>query len=130
MANNPKTILGLDVGRAWIGVARASTVVRLAEPLKTIKTGEAETEIKKMIDDYDAVAVVVGLPRNLDGHDTHQTKWSRQWAEQLKSQLKLPVYLIDEALTSQDADHSEAAARILQDWLDQPVDRSQPGTVG
>ena len=134
-----KQILGLDVGQKHIGIARASTVSRLAEPLTTLKTSEGFGALNQTINKEAAAMVVVGLPRNLSGDDTAQTAWVRDWVDKAKRHIKLPLYWQDEALTSKLAEsygslragpklgfkaaadkHSLAAAIILQDFLDAP----------
>ena len=121
-------ILALDVGSKRAGMARASTKARLAEPLKTVKTEEAIKQLQAMIKENDIMAIVIGLPRNLSGEDTPQTRWLRDWASRAKTQLGIPLYWQDEALTTQVAEvrHQDekihdvdalAAAVILQDFL-------------
>lgn len=124
-------LLGLDVGQKRIGVARASSAAKLAEPLKTISTASGLKELKGIIKEQDAQTIVVGLPRNLRGDDTPQTTWVRSWVDEAKKQIKLPFYWQDEALTSVQAESLKlkaknqdidalAAAIILQDFLDVP----------
>lgn len=129
-----KEILGLDVGIKRTGIARASNVARLAEPLPSLPTKEAIKTLKKYIAEHPVEAIAVGLPRNLAGDDTEQTRWVRAWIDKAKSQISAPFYWQDEALTSQEAakhrasdfkhqnvdEHSLAAAIILQDFLDTP----------
>ena len=121
-------ILALDVGSKRMGMARASTKARLAEPLKTLKTEEAIPQLQAMIKENDVGAIVIGLPRNLSGEDTAQTRWVRDWASRAKAQLSVPLYWQDEALTTQVAGARHqgekvhdvdalAAAVILQDFL-------------
>lgn len=127
----PKDILGLDVGLVHTGVARASNIAMLAEPLSSFETANVIEELQKRINQVPTGAVVVGLPRNLDSKETKQTAWVRQWVALAKQQIKLPFYWQDEALTSHQAakttyngadEHSKAAAIILQDFLDTPED--------
>lgn len=134
--NNPKSeeFLGIDVGGVKIGIARGNTAARLAEPLKTVEAANSEAAIKNLVMEHAAAGVVVGLPRGLDGNETAQTKAVRDWAQSIKSQIDLPFYWQDEALTSRaagklqtsnfkhqtDDEHSLAAAIILQDFLDSP----------
>jgi putative Holliday junction resolvase len=125
-----KEVLGLDVGGKQTGIARASNVARLAEPLRTVPTKDAIDILKKYIGEYQVEAIAVGLPRNLKGEDTKQTLWVREWADKAKQDLGAPLYLQDEALTSIQArlkgselnnkadEHSLSAAIILQDFLD------------
>lgn len=130
-------ILALDVGAAKVGLARGSSAARLAEPLKTVKTNEALAELQELIKQNKAEAIVVGLPRNLSGEDTGQTRWVRAWVKAAQKEISLPFYFQDEALTSQEAmnkeqgtknkrtknkidEHAQAAVVILQDFLDSP----------
>ena len=121
-------ILALDVGSRRIGVARASSRAGLAEPLKTLKTEAAILQLQKMIKENDVEAIVIGLPRSLSGEDTAQTRWVRDWASRAKTELGIPLYWQDEALTTQVAEDQHqggkvhdvdalAAAVILQDFL-------------
>jgi putative holliday junction resolvase len=119
--------LGLDVGARRTGVARASAVAKLAEPLKILDTDKAIAEIKDLIEDYEVSGVIIGLPRNLDGNDTAQTAWVKKWADGLRLEIKAPIHFQDEALTSELAQtriggdgykDDEAASIILQEYLD------------
>jgi putative Holliday junction resolvase len=102
-------------------------MARLAEPLKTVPSGQELAEINRLAAENNAVAVVVGLPRSLDGNDTRQTGAVRNWVETAKQAVGLPFYWQDEALTSAAAAAGKAAdidaaaaAVILQDFLDTP----------
>lgn len=132
-AVHPKAeeFLGVDVGSVKIGIARGSSVARLAAPLKTVAAASAFDELIQLSAQNQVSAIVVGLPRNLNGAETTQTVFVRDWAKQAKDQIKLPFFWQDEALTSQKAeslkpktsqfdDHALAAAIILQDFLDTP----------
>ena len=120
-----KDIIGLDIGQKHTGVARASSIAKLAEPLKTVSTKDLEAELSELSEQRGFEAIVAGLPRNLSGDDTKQTEWVRARIEHLKRAIKLPIYWQDEALTSKTAadhhdEHAQAAASILQDFLDAP----------
>lgn len=121
-------IVALDVGTVRTGIARASKLARLAQPLKTVPTDEVIEELRRLSLKSQITKVVVGLPRNLRGDDTQQTEWVRHFVEDAKTQLpKIDFYLQDEALTSVSAQENgkkvtdidaEAARIILQDFLD------------
>jgi len=121
-------ILALDVGSRRVGIARADSLARLPEPLKTVKTKEAIPQLQAMIKENNVEAIVIGLPRNLSGEDTPQTGWVRNWASRAKAQLDIPLYWQDEALSTKVAEtrhrdskdqHVDALAAvvILQDFL-------------
>lgn len=97
--------LALDVGSKRIGVAMASGIARLPRALTTLDNTETVfDDIKSIIDQESIGTVVVGLPRNLSGEDTEQTKSIRHFAEELQKHLKIPVHMQDEALTSRAAE--------------------------
>lgn len=131
-----KVYLGVDYGERRIGLARAEAG-EPALPWQTLvlhNTSEAVAAVAATAQAIEGLsAVVVGLPRNLDGDDTAQTTKVRTFAANLAEQLTVEVVLQDEATTSslakkrleargksfQAADiDAEAAAIILQDYLD------------
>ena len=127
MANS---FIALDVGRARIGFAGGNDVAKLASALQSAPTEQAIKKLKELIVEYETAGLVVGLPRNLNGDETEQTAWVREWVDILKVHIELPIYAQDEALTTklaeaqalpskkpQDID-ALAAAIILQDFLD------------
>lgn len=126
-------LLGVDVGAVRVGIARGNTLARIAEPLKTAVAASALEEIKQLAKLHASEAVVVGLPRSLDGNETDQTRAVRQWVRQAQTVIDLPFFWQDEALTSVKAKSkkqkakssgidAEAAAIILQDFLDSSED--------
>jgi putative holliday junction resolvase len=136
-------VIGLDVGGRRIGVAVASVEARLATPLVTIDRKDIPDifpRLVKLLEEQSAEAVVVGLPRGMNGQETEQTAIARQFARELEKACKLPVYLQDEAATSIVAEErlkesrkpyekgdidKLAAAYILEDWLLRPVAEQQ-----
>lgn len=127
--DTPEEYIGVDVGSVRVGLARGSSVARLAEPLRTVQAVDALAELKDLVEKSHAAGIVVGLPRNLEGRDTAQTEYVRQWAARAKEAINRQFYFQDEALTSKTAElnrkqsgpaDAEAAALILQDFLDTP----------
>lgn len=139
-------ILGLDVGVRRIGVAWGDDEVRLAAPLEPIvNDGEALDRLAKLIIRMGVSTVVVGLPRNNDGMETQQSKYSRQFADDLADTLiaqevnVVDIVMQDESLTSIEAEDmlkrdkrhyndrmlrdgtldSQAAVIILTDYLEE-----------
>lgn len=101
MAPNPSSILALDVGTVRIGVAIASLVVRLPRPLTTLLNDEKFIDQLIAIIEKEAVAtVVVGLPRGLDGQETAQTSYVRNFVADLSRLLGVSMPFQDEALSS------------------------------
>jgi putative Holliday junction resolvase len=93
--------LGIDVGRARVGVARCDPHGMLATPVETLARQEDPVaNIRRLVDEYEAVEVIVGLPLALSGAETASTADSRDIAEQLAAALVVPVRLVDERLTT------------------------------
>ena len=130
--------LGLDLGRATIGLALADDVLRTARPLRTLRrAGEEEdlAALRRAIEEYEVTRVVLGLPLNMDGSAGPSAAMARAFGARLEAALGLPVELFDERLSTFEAQlrlrargvsardqreiiDAEAAAVILQGWLD------------
>ena len=93
--------LGVDVGRARVGIARSDPHGMLATPVQTLaRREEPVASIRRLVDEHDVIEVIVGLPLALSGGETASTADSRDVAEQLSGVLAVPVRLVDERLTT------------------------------
>ena len=130
--------LGIDLGRATIGLALADDVLRTAAPLETIRRSSDASDLAalgRVVGDYEVEVAVVGLPLNMDGTEGASARMCRAWAARLAAALGIRVELRDERLTTFEAEQrlrerglsareqrsvidAEAAAVILQGWLD------------
>jgi putative Holliday junction resolvase len=105
MAQTPNQILALDVGAKRIGVAVASLMAHLPRPLTTLDNDiKFFSELQSIIESENVGAIVVGLPRDMQGNSTQQTKDTELFVEDLKNNIDLPFIFQDEALTSQKAE--------------------------
>ena len=116
-------VVGLDVGERRIGMAVSDATRTLARPMTVLQIARLDAaavvrvadEIGRLALEDDGVsAVVVGLPRRLDGRPTEMTAQVQAFAAQLGSRTGLPIALQDERLTSREAE-SLLAARD-KDW--------------
>jgi putative Holliday junction resolvase len=109
-------ILALDVGDKRVGVARASLAARLPGPLTTLERGAGFFgQLQRILSEEHVAAIVVGLPRSLDGQETNQTKATRTFIDELHERAGVPIHLQDEALTSRKASEElEASGRPYQ----------------
>lgn len=123
-------ILALDVGEARVGVAVMTHGVRVARPLTILQRQDDNfwENLSSLLNEHEIEQIVIGLPRNLNGDDTDQTRLVRVFAGELKKVSKLPQSFQDEALTSKTAslpggNNSEldarAASLILSDYLEE-----------
>lgn len=93
--------LGIDVGRARIGVARCDPDGLLAVPVETVPRSDAAVgRIAELAAEYEPLELVVGLPINLRGEDTASTADAREFAEALGRACGIAVRLIDERLST------------------------------
>jgi len=131
-------ILALDLGTKKIGVAVSDEMRIITSPVRTIeRTGWKKLllHIRSIIEEFDAAALVIGLPYNFDGSESEMSAEARRLARNFSLSLEIPVFLQDERATSYEAKSrlwergvslkdtrkfvdSEAAAIILSDFLD------------
>ncbi len=92
--------LGVDVGRARIGVAVCDRDGLLATPVETVARDDDEDlrRILTIADEYDVLEVVVGLPLSMSGADTPSTTDAREFAARIAEHR--PVRLVDERLST------------------------------
>lgn len=135
------SILALDVGGRRIGVARADTVARLPSPLLTLINDDKIFEaIQQLVIDHAANTLVVGLPRNMAGEPTAQTRDIQDFVKQLQDHINIPIYWQDESVTSRKAEQelrqrgkpftkgdidALAATYILEDFLHDKLDEEE-----
>ena len=108
------TILALDFGLRRIGVASGDTLTRGARPRGAIgngPTGPDWAALQKHLDDVRPARLAVGEPYNADGSASPLTEKARRFAAELHQRCSLPVDLVDERWSSQDAEERLRAAR-------------------
>lgn len=93
--------IGVDVGRARVGVARCDRDGMLATPVETLKRDTATiASLAALITELEPIEVVVGLPISLSGSDTASTTDAREFARSLADAVAIPVRLVDERLST------------------------------
>ena len=93
--------IGVDVGRARVGVARCDPEGLLATPIETLPRDERTVAgVLGHAVEWDAVEIVVGLPLSLRGTDTPSTQDARDVAAELAAATTVPVRLVDERLST------------------------------
>lgn len=139
-------VLGLDLGDKRIGVALSNPDRTIASPLTVLqRSGRLHRDIADLVDDWEATAVVVGLPLSLDGSKGPAARKALRETDALAATLRVPVETYDERLTTISAERMMtdagldsrsqrkvvdkiAAAILLQAWLDRQanLDASDP----
>jgi len=94
--------LGVDVGDARIGIARSDPSGFLATPVETIPRGDGDLQrIGALVDEHEAIEVVVGLPRSLSGREGPAANKARSFAAELAGVVGgVTVRLCDERLST------------------------------
>jgi putative pre-16S rRNA nuclease len=139
-------VLGVDFGARRVGLAISDPSGTVARPLTSLKVGGRSDAVLRVAAEATRLAaeddglrtIVVGLPLSLEGAPTGQTATVSGFVDALRSRLTIPIVTEDERLTSVEAEarlaehepdwrrrkalvDAEAAAIILQDYLDRPV---------
>ena len=116
MLNPPKgTFLAFDFGTKRIGVAVGNNISGTAQALTTVRDEQNEARfaaIAVLIQEWQPVALVVGLPCHDDGSPHELTRLCRRFAQRLKGRFNLPTILVDERYTSAAASSQLSAAGI------------------
>lgn len=133
-------LLALDVGDKRIGVAVSDATRMLVTPVETVHRKNTKVDVarvSKLAQDHEVAAVVIGLPKNMDGTEGDQAAKVRSFAKRLMRETGLTVHFEDERLSTftaierlvergvntgknRDLVDMEAAAIILQSFLERP----------
>lgn len=114
------SILSIDYGGERIGLAIADANVRMAQPLSTmdrINRNEDMRRLRELVRDHGVKQIVVGLPLKLDGTRGEMAEEAERFARRVQKQIGVPVELVDERLTSWEAERllEEMQGRFLHD---------------
>ncbi|MGI9464396.1 MAG: Holliday junction resolvase RuvX [Aestuariivirgaceae bacterium] len=120
-------LAGLDLGSKTIGIAVSDTLQQVATPHSTIKRGKFARDAEalcRIIADNEIVAIVLGLPVNMDGSAGPRVQSTRAFARNLAPLIDIPVVYWDERLSTAavermliEADASRARRAELVDKL-------------
>lgn len=130
-------IIALDLGTKRVGVAvcdESQTIVRAVKTIERTGWKKFLKQIIELIADFDAVALILGLPLETEGGESEMSEEARKLARNFSLSINIPVFLQDERLSSFEAKgrlwemgfdnkkvyenvDAEAAAIILEDFL-------------
>ena len=95
------TRLGIDVGKARVGVSRCDPDGMLAVPVETVPRSETSIDrIAELVIEWEPIELIVGLPVNMRGEETLSTTDAREFAAALCARTRVPVRLVDERLST------------------------------
>lgn len=123
-----RCFLAFDFSTRRVGVAVGNSLLRRAQPLKTLAAeGEARfAAIEALLREWQPAALVIGVPFQPDGAEHDNTRRARRFGRQLHGRFGLPVNEVDERYTTTEARaagasdlDAAAAALILEQFLRQ-----------
>ncbi|MGQ0578099.1 MAG: Holliday junction resolvase RuvX [Betaproteobacteria bacterium] len=109
------TAVAFDFGERRIGVAVGELELGIAHPLETIDATANDARfarIAALLQEWQPVLLVVGLPLALDGSEHRLTGLARKFAERLQARFGIETRLVDERLTSAEAQHEARASGL------------------
>jgi len=109
--------IGVDVGTVRVGVARSDPSGFLATPVETVRRDDAGgtdvARIAALVEEFQAVEVVVGLPRSLSGHQGAAAEAAHKYAVRIARRVRpVPVRTVDERLSTVTAQRSLREAGV------------------
>ena len=145
--------MGLDYGTKTVGVALSDELFITAQPFETIVREKANklrktlARIEEIIAAEGVTKIVLGLPKNMNNTLGERAEATNEFREMLERRTGLPVILVDERLTTVEADRileetgvaqsgrkehidKMAAAIILQNYLDSQKTQNSIGLIG
>ena len=119
-------VLALDAGEKRIGVAVSDPLGIIALGVTVITRKDPETdlkEIEKIIGEYKAESVVVGMPINMDGTKGRSAEKVNEFVETLKGRLSIPVYTYDERLSTKESEKFLISADVSRKKRKSVIDK-------
>ena len=141
----------MDLGRARTGLAVSDPTCTIAQPLGLLPGADTPAftgELERLVAEYGAERVVVGIPRTMDGRMGAMAQWAEGVRRRCERELDIPVDARDERLSTVSAERalreaansrkrdktrpvdSAAAAVVLQAYLDELRFRAAGHAIG
>jgi putative holliday junction resolvase len=119
-------VLAVDPGSRRVGLAVSDPTGTIAQPLATLDAEPLETLAARIADvarQHEAGRIVVGLPRRLDGSFGPEARAAQELAEGVRETSGVPVELVDERLTTAQAERSMIAGGVRRRRRRATIDR-------
>jgi putative Holliday junction resolvase len=131
MSSQTDNIFGLDIGSKRIGLARVNLLAKIPEPLAVLANDDNFLQkLALLANEHSVKKLVVGLPRNLNGQETSQTEYTRQfvnnnltdkyeiiWQDETLSSVEADKYLKNTGINQEAMLDAIAACIILEDYI-------------
>lgn len=136
-----QTVLAFDYGTQKMGVATGQGITATASPLAPIPARDGIPDwlvVDKLVQQWQPTTLLVGLPLNMDDSESELSQRARKFGRRLAARYRLPVYMVDERLSSREARYllgaaqerrkgrlpsvdSTAAVLMAESWLTEPT---------
>jgi putative Holliday junction resolvase len=96
-------VLGIDVGDKRIGIAVTDPLQITAQGVMTLRRKTRDDDLqafRELVEKYDLKKIVAGLPLNMDGSESAQTRKTQNFCQFIKKRIDIEIIYIDERLTS------------------------------
>lgn len=131
--------IGLDLGKARVGIAMSDMLGILASPYETLQSKGIERDVEYIANlskQFNCDEIILGLPINMDGTESEMSEYAKEFAQKLQKKVSANIVLRDERLSSVQAEEylndvnkrgkkrkelldQVAACIILQEYLDE-----------
>lgn len=134
MAQSRKTSawMGLDLGTKTIGVAVSDRLLSSATPLHTVRRKKFSADAQALLDvitNRDIGAIILGLPRNMDGSEGPRCQSTRAFARNLSALTDLPIGYWDERLSTVAAERALLEADTSRKRRAEVIDHVAAGYI-
>ena len=117
-------IMALDYGKKRTGIAVTDPLQMIASPLTTVDTSTLFDFLKDYVSKETVEKILIGLPLNLDGSDTHATAAVRHNVRRLKNSFpNIAIETVDEQFSS------KQASRAMVEMGMKKKDRQEKGNI-
>ena len=102
-------LMGIDYGEVRIGIALSDPLQIISKPYEVLHNSNDEKvweELLKIVNEKKVGKIILGLPLNLKSQDTKKTIEVREFADELKKRIDIPLIFQDERYTSVDANET------------------------
>jgi putative Holliday junction resolvase len=134
MAQSRKTLawMGLDLGTKTIGVAVSDRLLSSATPLHTVRRKKFSADAQALLNvitNRDIGAIILGLPRNMDGSEGPRCQSTRAFARNLSALTNLPIGYWDERLSTVAAERALLEADTSRKRRAEVIDHVAAGYI-
>ena len=125
-------LLAIDLGARRVGVAVTDELQITVTPLARIERRSWKDLLRRIAaitESYDACALIIGLPLNMDGTKGQAAENALRIAENFRRSLKVPVFMQDERLTSVAAESEMRARGVAPEQIERTIDSESAAII-